>query len=208
MLLCSHSEADNINRADGAFGMAFAAADALFIIDLCTEAVNRYRSLFARLDALHTAYATRLTFLAGYRALIVVFAEHGCLCFLKRHHFDKPLGTGFNALAAGAALKGINSRNAVANAYRAVFTRLNAVAEADTAVNTFLRSAENLRCHFTAFNTLIFKLDFCVYVMTLAENDCRRRLNLACGKPCYLTDGFGGFVAAGSTESRVLRFSL
>ena len=55
MLLCSHSEANNINRADGAFGMAFAAADALFIIDLCTEAVNRYRSLFARLDALHTA---------------------------------------------------------------------------------------------------------------------------------------------------------
>ena len=130
VFLCFNSEADDIDCSDGAFCVAFAAARAFCVINLCTEAVNRYCPRFADLNALHAADTARLAFLAGNCALVMVLAKHRRPCFFKRHKLNKTLGAGSDAFFARLAFKRIDSRNAVANADCIEITGGNAVAEA------------------------------------------------------------------------------
>ena len=116
--------------------MAFSAADALVIVNLCAEVFNRDRARFARLDALHAADAAGLALLARLGALVVVFAKHGGLDGVKREQIYKLSRAGFDALFAGAAPARVDSCNAVADENCFIGANLNADIIEETLSNT------------------------------------------------------------------------
>lgn len=199
---------EEIYCSDGALFNAFSAAGAFFGIDLGTEIVYRDRTVFASLDALHTADTARLALLASEGALVVILTKHGGVGLLEREHFNESLGAGFNALAAGTASKGIYFCHAVAKLNCIIFAHSHAVSVTETAVNAFFRSAENLHCHAAALNSAVFELGFGISVMTAAKDDSRHGLYLSCGKTGDFSDSLCGIVSAGGTKSGIGGFSL
>lgn len=138
-----HSGLDNIDALDRARLMAFAAADALVVIDLRAEIFDRDRVVFAGLDALHAADAARLAVFSGLGALVMVLAHDGSLCLMQGHQIDNALGAGVDAHLAGVARERIYSRNTLADMNGVIGADLNAVAEADAAVDAVFRAAES-----------------------------------------------------------------
>ena len=162
--------------------MAVTAACTFFIVNFCAETVNADSLSFASLDAFHAADTTRRAFLTGDCAFIVILAENSRLDFIKRHHFDKTVGTGFYTHLTSFANVGVDSGDAVADADCFVGADCGTVAETETTVNAFLGAAENLGSHTATLNALIFKLCCGVDVVTLTENNCCGGLDVTCGK--------------------------
>ena len=137
---------------------ALAAAYAFFVVNMCGVVFNLDCIVLADLLAFHTADTAYRTLFSCKCALVMNFTGNNSLCFIKGHELDKSLGTNLYALLASRAHKRVNPCNAVDNAYGTVLTNIYTVAVAYTAVYTFLRTAEQLRSHFTAHNALVLKL--------------------------------------------------
>lgn len=198
-----HSGLDNIDALDRARLVALAAADALLVIDLRAEVLDRDRAVFAGLDALHTADAARLALFSGLGALVMVLAHDGGLCLMQGHKIDNALGAGVDAHLAGVARERIYSRNALADMNCVIGTYLNAVAEADAAVDALFRSAEKLSCHFAALDSDIVELRVRVVHVALAEDNCSHGDNIPSRESGYLCNSFADLSAAGHAASGV-----
>lgn len=149
---------NKVDCTNGANLVAFAAACAFIIVNLCAEAVNCYSACFAFFYALHAADAACRAFLAGECAFIMVFAKNSRFDFFKGHHFDESLRAGLYAHFASFAENRVDSCDAVAHADCVILTNFNAVTETDAAVDAVFGSAKNLRSHSAALYALIFEL--------------------------------------------------
>ena len=67
---------------------------------------------------------------------------------MQGHHLNYVIRAGFKALLTGLTHNRVDSCNAVTNMNCVILTGIHAVAETDTAVDTLLRAAEKLLCHF------------------------------------------------------------
>ena len=175
---------NELNCIGGAALSAFSAAGAFGCINLSAEVFNLNGFKLAGLNALHTADTARFAFLAGNGTHVLIGAKNSSLGFVQGHHLNQRIGAGLNALLTGAAGKGVDSCNAVADVNCIIGAGLNSIAVSDTAVDTFLGSAEKLFCHFAGFNTLIHHFGVAVGFDTLAKHNSRHGLNCACFKSC------------------------
>ncbi len=166
-----------VNALDRARLVAHSAADALVVIDLCAEVFDRDRTLGTNLCTFHTADTAGLALFSRLSTLVVVFAKHGGFRGVKREQLNKMSRTGFDAHLARTAVVGVDSRHAVADENGVVLTNLDTVAEADTAVNAVLRSAEKLGRHFARVNAAVFKLFFNVDGVALTHDGGNHRRN-------------------------------
>lgn len=198
-----HSGLDNIDALDRARLVAFAAADALVVIDLRAEVFDRDRVVFAGLDALHAADAARLAVFSGLRALVMVLAHDGGLCLMQGHKVNYALGAGVDAHLAGMARERIYSRNTLADMNGVIGADLNAVAEADAAVDAVFRTAEKLSRHFAALDADIVELRVRVMLVALAEDDGGHGDDIARRKAGYLRNGLADLRAAGHTATGI-----
>ena len=166
-------KSDEIDALDGAGFGTLAAACALAVINLCAEVLDLDCAEFASLDALHTADTAVCTFLSGDCALVVIGAEVCCLCLMERHHLNNMVRAGLETLFTCLAHCRIDSCNSVADVNSLIRAGSYAVAETDTSVNTFLRTAEKLFRHLAGFNTVVLHLDFCLAAEALTHYDSR-----------------------------------
>ena len=133
----------------------------------------------------------------------MVLAHDGSLCLVQGHQIDNALGAGVDAHLAGVARERIYSRNALADMYRVIGTYLNAVAEADTAVDALFRSAEKLSCHFAALDSDIVELRVSVVHIALAEYNSGHGNDVPRRESGYLCNSLADLRAAGHTASGV-----
>lgn len=194
------AERIQVDTADGADCVAFAAADALVVIDPGAEVFDRDSADLACLYALHAADAARRAVLARLCALIVVPAQHRRLGGVKREQVDKISRTGLDAQLAGAALVRVDACNAVAEEDCLIGTDRRAVAEAEAAVGAGFRSAEQLRRHFAGLHALIVELGADIFAVAAAHDGGDLRLDLARFPAEHTGNGSGDIVAAGNTE--------
>ena len=132
-----------INTADRANLVAFAAADAFVVVHLRAKVFYRDRPVFAGLHALHAADAAGLALFARLRALVVVDAKHRRLDGVERKQVDQMARTGVDAQLARAAFVGVDARHTVADEDRFIRAHAHAVAETDAAVDACFGAAES-----------------------------------------------------------------
>lgn len=199
---------DYIYCLDGTSLVTLAAADALIVIDFCAEVFNLDCIVFASLYAFHTAYATCFAGFSCECALVVVGTQHSCLCLVKRHKLDNAFGTSLDTSLTCTAGERIDSCYAVTNVNGIIWAGFNTVTKTDTAVDTFLRTAEKLSCHFAAFNAAVNELCTCVVVVSLTEHNGCLRGNFTGCEPCNSCNLFGNLAATGSAKRCAGGFAL
>ena len=197
-----------VNAANGTGGVAFSAANALVIINLCAEVFNRDRAGFARLDALHAADAAGLALLSCLGALVVVFAENRSLDGVQRKKVNELPRAGFNALFAGTTLARVDSCNTVANEDCIIRANLNAVSETDAAVDAGFRSAKKLCCHLAGANAAVLKLFRSVLPVALTHYGRNHRSDFSGLKTHDFSNLSGNIVSARNAKAALLCFAL
>ena len=197
-----------VNALDRTRLVTHSAADTLVVIDLCTEVLDRDGSFRTDLCTFHTADTAGLALFPCLCAFVVVFTKYGGFCGVKREQLNKMSRTGFDAHFARTAVVGIYSCNTVADKDCIILTNLDAVAEADTAVNAVFRSAEKLRCHFARMNAAVFKLFLDIAAVTLTHDGGNHRRDGACLLAHDGGNGLCNVISAGGTAVAFIRFAL
>ena len=122
---------------------------------------------------------------------------------MQGHKVNYALGAGVDAHLAGMARERIYSRNTLADMNGVIGADLNAVAEADAAVDAIFRTAEKLSRHFAALDADIVELRVRVMLVALAEDDGGHGDDIARRKAGYLRNGLADLRAAGHTASGI-----
>lgn len=188
--------------------MAFAASDALIIINMCGEIIDLYGAVFAYLYALHTADTSLCTLFSRNNALVVVLTEDCGFSLMQGKKFYNLLGAGIYAFFTCAACDRINARDTVAYMNGVERTYLYAVAETETAEDTLFLAAVELLCHAAGVYADIIHLLDCGVVIALTENDSRHGLDFARFKSHYLRNLLGNGGSAGIAERGIRGLAL
>ena len=119
-----------MNGTHGAIFGTFAAADALFVIHMCSVIGDFHSVTLTNLLAFHTADTADRAFFARKRALVVIFAKHRRFGFIQRDKFYELLRASCDTFFARLALERVYARYAVANANGVIRAGVDTVAVA------------------------------------------------------------------------------